>query len=371
MNGTSTEDEAAKATRAWLQSRCLHVLLFFTFHPTTPSIVVSEQFRAAFFAAGSTANHPFPIISTLGVRSAQNVRVFNSAFTGFLKNTPMLPPEVAREGKLMLAALRERGLCPDVTFQDVLDELKARILDEQEAVALLKWRVGLDADLTRAHGRELRQAFLGAAVFCIKEEANGDKASQDKVIPLAAIRTYVNPRSSVIPLDSPLPSHTIPFSISKQLGTADLKGLFGWTELSVLDWIGYLVDPNTRKETGVDIALDPIFAERVIGVLARAWPSLNPSQQKEVCQKLSDVPCIPTRAGLKLPGEAYFSNAHVFPDLPIIVMPKGTSIKGPVEKVLVALGVRRHVDLQIVFSRYVRRTCLTHSRPTEHFVTAV
>ncbi|KAF8604785.1 hypothetical protein BDV93DRAFT_440059, partial [Ceratobasidium sp. AG-I] len=353
MNGTSTEDEAAKATRAWLQSRCLHVLLFFTFHPTTPSSVVSEQFRAAFFAAGAAPNHPFPIISTLGVRSARDVRVFNSAFTGFLKNTPMLPPEVAREGRLMMAALRERGLCSDVTFQDVLDELKARVLDEQEAVALLKWRVGLDADLTRAHGRELRQAFLGAAVFCIKEEASGAKASQEKVIPLASIRTYVNPKSSVIPLDSPLPSHTIPFTVSKQLGNADFKGLFGWTELSVLDWIEYLVDPDTRKETGVDISLDPVLAERVIGILARAWPSLSPPQQKGVCLKLHDIPCIPTRAGLKLPGEAYFANANVFPDLPIIVMPKGTIIKGPIEKVLVALGVRRHVELQIVFSRMI------------------
>jgi hypothetical protein len=348
MSGNSTDDESAKSIRSWLQSRCLHALLFFTFYPTTPSIVVSEHFRVAFFAAGATANHAFPIISTLGVRSARDVRVYNSAFTGFLKNTPMLPPEVAREGKLMLAALRERGLCLDVTFQDVLDELKARILDEQEAIALLKWRVGLDAELTRAHSRELRQAFLGAAVFCIKEEGK-----EDKIVPLAAIRTYVNPKSTVIPLDSPLPAHTLPFSVSKQLGNADLKGLFTWTELSVLDWIEYLVNPTTRKETGVDITLDAVFAERVLGVLARAWPSMNSTQHTEVCAKLSDIPCVPTRAGLKLPTEAYFANAHVFPDLPIVVMPKGTSVKGTMEKVLVTLGVRRHVELQIVFSRCV------------------
>ncbi|KAG8743102.1 hypothetical protein FRC10_000402 [Ceratobasidium sp. 414] len=353
MSGASTEDEAAKTTKDWLQSRCLHALLFFTFHPTTPSIVVSEHFREAFFTAGATPNHTFPIISTLGVRSARDVRVYNSAFTGFLKNTPMLPPEVAREGRLMLAALREQGLCLDVSFQDVLDELKARILDEEEATALLKWRVGLDAELTRTHGRELRQAFLGAAVFCIKTEGADSKPSQDKVVPLAAIRTYVNAKNTVIPLDSPLPNHTLPFSVSKQLGNADLKGLFGWTELSVFDWIEYLVDPTTRKETGVDITLDAVFAERVLNVLTRAWPTMGSLQQKEICAKLNNVPCIPTRAGLKLPSEAYFANAHVFPDLPIIVMPKGTNIKGTMEKVLVALGVRRHVELQIVFSRMI------------------
>ncbi|KAF8752076.1 hypothetical protein RHS01_07718 [Rhizoctonia solani] len=293
------DDEGDKTLRTWLQSRCLHVLQFFTFHPTTPSSVVAEHFRSAFFTSGAMANHIFPIISTLG-------------------NTPMLPPEIAREGRLMLASLRERGMCTDVTFQDVLDELKARILDEQEAVALLKWRMGLDAELTRTHARELREVFLGAAVFCIKEEGK-----QDKVVPLASIRTFINPRTSVIPLDSPLPEHTLPFVISKQLGNADFKGLFGWTELGVPDWITYLVNPTARKETGVDITVDAVFAERVLGVIARAWPSINATQQQDICTKLSDVPCVPTRAGLKIPSEAYFSNAHVFPDLPIVVMPKG------------------------------------------------
>ncbi|KAF8688692.1 hypothetical protein RHS03_09437, partial [Rhizoctonia solani] len=342
------DDEGDKTLRTWLQSRCLHVLQFFTFHPTTPSSVVAEHFRSAFFTSGAMANHIFPIISTLGVRSAKDVRVYNAAFTGFLKNTPMLPPEIAREGRLMLASLRERGMCTDVTFQDVLDELKARILDEQEAVALLKWRMGLDAELTRTHARELREVFLGAAVFCIKEEGK-----QDKVVPLASIRTFINPRTSVIPLDSPLPEHTLPFVISKQLGNADFKGLFGWTELGVPDWITYLVNPTARKETGMDITVDAVFAERVLGVIARAWPSINATQQQDICTKLSDVPCVPTRAGLKIPSEAYFSNAHVFPDLPIVVMPKGTAVKGTLEKVLVSLGVRRHVDLQIVFSRMI------------------
>ncbi|CAE6441272.1 unnamed protein product [Rhizoctonia solani] len=347
-SNTDKNDEGDKTLQTWLQSRCLHVLQFFTFHPTTPSSIVAEQFRSAFFTSGATPNHSFPIISTLGVRSARDVRVYNAAFTGFLKNTPMLPPEVAREGRLMLAALRERRMCTDVTFQDVLDELKARILDEQEAVALLKWRMGLDSELTKTHARELREVFLGAAIFCLKEEGK-----QDKVVPLASIRTFINPRTSVIPLDSPLPEHTLPFAISKQLGNADFRSLFGWTELGVPDWITYLVNPATRKETGVDITLDAVFAERVLGVIARAWPNMNAAQQQDVCAKLSDVPCIPTRAGLKVPSEAYFSNAHVFPDLPIIVMPKGTAVKGMLEKVLVSLGVRKHVELQIVFSRMI------------------
>lgn len=39
------------------------------------------------------------------------------------------------------------------------------------------------------------------------------------------------------------------------------------------------------------------------------------------------------------------------PSTSIVAFPKGTAIKGAMEKLLVALGVRRHVELQLVFNR--------------------
>jgi hypothetical protein len=61
----------------------------------------------------------------------------------------------------------------------------------------------------------------------------------------------------------------------------------------------------------------------------------------------------PTKAGFKKPGEAYFEKNLLFDDLPTIALPNTKQIKGGMEKMLLAIGVRRTVDLQLVFSRYV------------------
>jgi hypothetical protein len=54
---------------------------------------------------------------------------------------------------------------------------------------------------------------------------------------------------------------------------------------------------------------------------------------------------------MQLPSSAYFSSTNVFKDLPIVSLPSGAAVKGHLEQVLLALGVRKHVDIQIVFDR--------------------
>ncbi len=47
-----------------------------------------------------------------------------------------------------------------------------------------------------------------------------------------------------------------------------------------------------------------------------------------------------------------FANVSLFSDLPIIELPTA-QVKGNLEKMLIALGVRRHVELQMIFNRLV------------------
>jgi hypothetical protein len=96
---------------------------------------------------------------------------------------------------------------------------------------------------------------------------------------------------------------------------------------------------------------NPVFAERVLGVLGRAWQSISGTQQTAVAQTLHNVKCIPTKAGFKVPREAYFEKNLLFDDLPTLALPKTPVIKGGLEKMLLGIGVRRTVDLQLVFSR--------------------
>jgi hypothetical protein len=50
---------------------------------------------------------------------------------------------------------------------------------------------------------------------------------------------------------------------------------------------------------------------------------------------------------MKTPSEA----VDIFHDLPIVNLPSGVQIKGSLEKVSAELGVRKHVDFQVIFNR--------------------
>jgi len=63
---------------------------------------------------------------------------------------------------------------------------------------------------------------------------------------------------------------------------------------------------------------------------------------------LSKCNCIPTQQGLKLPKQAYFPNVNLFEDLPIINLKNPRSVSN---QFLKQLGVREHVDLQMIFDR--------------------
>ena len=76
------------------------------------------------------SNHQLPIISSVGVKGAQDVRMPNAAFAEFLKQLPVLTDDVVTGAPTMVATLRARGMIQDITFGDVLKELKARPLPE-------------------------------------------------------------------------------------------------------------------------------------------------------------------------------------------------------------------------------------------------
>ncbi|QRW26603.1 protein-histidine kinase [Rhizoctonia solani] len=367
MNGTTTywtnESDADNLLRLWLQNRSLHALQFFTVYPTKPSAVVETEFQAAFFDSGPIPNHPFPIISTLGVRSVAEVRNFNPRLVGLLKNTPMLLPEISTSNPLMLAAIQKRGMCMDISIQDVFKELIDRILDEQEVIVLLQWLAGLNCSRPNTGIQDLKEIYSRTKFFDL-----GKEGSRRNVISLISIKTFISHHPAIIPVDSPLPGHTLPPTISISLENLELDKLFGWTKLSVPDWISYLTCPEVQGNRNTDIGLNPRFAETVLGVIARAWPSMNQRDQKRIHLMLSNVSCIPTTAGLKIPKEVYLLSTHEFPNLSVLAMPSGTPVRGTFEKVMVALGVKQHVELEIVFSRITQDPNWTTAKLIKYLV---
>jgi hypothetical protein len=331
--------------QTWLRGRALHALKFFTFHPSTPSPVVSNLMEAAFFTCATT--HPFSIISSEGVRSASQVHIPDPEFSGFLKRLAVISDDIVNGAKTMIAALRSRGLIKNITFVDVLNELRLRPLSETETIACLKWWIGVAKQKNNPNLFQGRSQLLDALVVSIT-------GPPEKIMKLSDVQTILNSRAggAIIPTEGPLPSTLLPTSITRSFDPDVLLSVFPWKQLSIVDWLRHATDPKVAGANAeFDITHSAPWAERVLSVLARAWPTLAKNAQEDVIQILSPKSCIPTSTGLKKPDQVYFSSVDLFRDLPIVTMPSGAVVKGALEKVLQLLGVRKHVELQIIFDR--------------------
>jgi Protein of unknown function (DUF3684) len=302
--------------------------------------------EAAFFNCATT--HPFSIISSEGIRSAGLVYFPDLEFSGFLKRLPVISEDIVNGAKTMVDVLRTRGMIKTITFLDVLNELRLRSLSETEAIACLKWWVGVHKKGNNPNLLQGRSQLLDALVVSIT-------GPPERIIKLSDAQTFINPRTggAIIPTDGPLPSTLLPTSITRSFDPDDLAVVFPWKQLAIVDWLAHVADPKVATgNSEYDVTLSASWAERVLSVLARAWPSLPKSAKEDVVKILRPRPCIPTSAGLKVPEQAYFSNVNLFPDLPIVTMPSGVVVKGELEKMLQSIGVRKHVELQMVFDRF-------------------
>ena len=343
----SSPDSPKEETQTKLINRVLHDLKFFMFYPSTPSPDVSNMMEAAFFDC-STNGH-FPIVSNKGIRDARTVRLPDATFSGFLKNLPTLPESVLSGASTIVSSLQSRGMIKSINFQDVLQELQSRPLPEGEFVACLNWWINTFRDGDHERLLPIRRQVVDAIILSIESSSD-----PPKIVPLSSIKHFINPRSTSgnIPLDGPLPDYLLPLSISKLFKPDDLKTCLPWTEFTVAHWISYICSSESFP-VEYDINSSPIWAERVIGLIVRVWPTLAVGSKAEILRLLKAKTCMPTSGGMLLPTQAYFPNVNIFGDLPVVTFPGGLAIKGTAEKVLQELGVRKHVELQLIFNRYV------------------
>ena len=220
-------------------------------------------------------------------------------------------------------------------------------------VACFKWWISIykPKEMTLEQIEPLRNKLLDAAVLVIRQSGMVDK----KLVRLNTIRAFLDPTTTTgkhIPIEGPLPPQLLPISLSEKLELPRLKDRFGWRELTLLEWLQHVLSSSAwGSDLTYNITTSPQWAERTLTIVAECWTSLAENVQREMAKVLSAVVCIPTNMGMRLPREAYFKNVNVFSDLPLAKMPSGTEIRGPLEKVLEAIGVMKHVEVQTVFNR--------------------
>lgn len=163
--------------------------------------------------------------------------------------------------------------------------------------------------------------------------ANDDE--DGKVIVLGEMKTYLN--ASKIPPELPLPPTTLPFKFTKKMSKADLE-LLGFEDLHIEPWLRWLLENTGGRgdlSADQDMTKSPVFACSVLPIISKQWEGLSQHSKATVIELLTPRTVIPTKMGMRKPGEAYFPEVKLFDDLPVVV----ASLHGVKAKLFNALGV--------------------------------
>ncbi|CAO1635090.1 unnamed protein product [Sympodiomycopsis kandeliae] len=345
MQWTDKDDADGKATRDRLLAKALHTMQFFTMRDSSPLPRVSNTFLNCFF--NSSRQAMLTIASTQGVKVSSLVRLPNAVLLEFVKQLPVIPTHHIEQASDFFNHVRSRNLVKDITMEDVFQELGSRPLDVDEMVNCLRWWINVSNH--PGYDQSLRGRLLRSTIVSIEKDAGkGDTVIQ----PLASVQHFLNPQR--VPADVPLPPTCLAYEVSKHFSAQELTRTYDWSELSIPSWLNYLASTSQEGQScaEVNIQSSPAFAEKVFGIVSRSWGNLSSKQQQETASILGSLTCVPTKRGMEKPDQAYFSNVSLFEDLPIVEYPT-LVVKGNLEKVLIALNVRRHVDLQLIFTRLV------------------
>lgn len=324
-----------------LQERFLHTLKFFAFHHSTPASEVGRLLEDSFYGC-STA--PLRMLSSVGVREASDIKEHDPVFTEFLKDVPMLPQSVIDECGRTIKTLQNQGMISPVTFSDVLHDLRQRQLNKEELVSCLRWWIGLKQNSSAINMAQL----LEVSVF---NNVDGS------ILPLSSVRYFVDSRTlgGHIPQDSPLPNSLLPQDIAEQFVPAELSS-FGWQEFTVVHWLQYISQSDIMSaDPAHDFTRSTGWAARVLSVLSHIWLESSNDTHCSAKEVFRNKTCIPTSCGLYTPEGSYLpgTNSSLFRDLelPIFQLPDGLETTGEMETLLSFIGVRKHIDPQLILDR--------------------
>ena len=301
---------------------------------TNPSAEVGLIVEEAFWTCNQKVS--IATLSTRGILLSSQVRQEPEEGLGFVESIPIVPQALTKAR--LIHKLVDYGVITEVTIPDIRRELEGRALNVEQLRLFMGWlaqknRINeIDAGVTRS--------LLDSAVANDAEDEDGT------LLVLADMKTFLN--VSRIPPEMPIPPTTLPFKFTKTMAKADLE-ILGLEDLQMVPWLKWIVEnagARGQLDAEQDITRHAPFASAVLPVISKQWDGLSQSSKATVIDLLAQRTIIPTKMGMAKPSNAYFSSVKLFDDLPVV-----TDLRSVKDKFLAALGVRKTIDIGVVFDR--------------------
>lgn len=315
----------------------MHTANQFVFRESTPSSLLGQTIENAFWICNKKAS--IEVLSTCGIIQSHQARLAPKDLS-FMDTIPVLPDEFVSGAKEFVKKLTDFGLVTDITVSDIKRELEASTLQSKQVNEFLSWIS------RKAVSGQLDVYSIGSLMSVAVANDEDDDGNITRLLVFADITSFLNPQR--IPANLPVPPFVLPFKYTNSLPKPQLEAL-GWTELQMIPWLRWLVtNSGNRNALPVehDISQTPAFSAHVLPVLSRQFESLSQPSKQALIDLLQSHTVIPTKLGMKYPSQTYFPSVRLFDDLPVV-----HGINGVKEKFLASLGVRKTVELNVIFER--------------------
>ncbi|KAL9105455.1 MAG: hypothetical protein Q9227_009364 [Pyrenula ochraceoflavens] len=323
----------------------------FTFKESTPLAKVGNVIEDSFWTCSRKASIDF--LSTCGVQPTHLIRNAPKDLS-FMTDIAVIPQGVLEGAAQFVERLVDYGLVTDVTPSDIKAALESTPLNPKQLTEYTAWVA------KKAGRRELDSATIRSLMSVAIGNDDSDDGGSGKLIVLNDIDRFLT--ANKIPASMPVPPSVMPFKYTKSIPLADLNSL-GWEELQIIPWTRWLLEQSGNRsllDAQHDITTHPGFARSVLPILSKAFDSMSASSKDSLVQAIASRTTIPTKLGMRKPAEAYFPTVKLFDDLPIV-----HNLNGVKDRFLVALGVRKTIELGVVFDRLLAQpeTSSTTTKP--------
>jgi len=258
-----------------------------------------------------------------------------------MKRMPVLLPMAPGDLPSIIDSLPELFMVRSYSFRDVVNELRGRIFEDDEIVGLLRWWVDVY--------EELEESKRAAVQLELMEAARMNIGNPKREVALSNISKFVESSIfSSLSSDDALPPDTIPSSFTGTLDQKKIPSALYWTQMTVVDWLNHLISPQIDAKH--NICENATYSNRVLGILGNIWSSLPSDIRSDAQELMQNVPWIATNKGFRRASEAYFKEADIFHDLPVVT---ANLFDSNVVCVLRKFGVRKFVDFDDLFAKSV------------------
>ncbi len=313
------------------------VLEAFGVRDSTPSPIPAHLIRKEFFTCSSKS---LCLPSTAGIVRLERLKSIPASIQPFSHTIPTL--DVARfsngASEIISTALRSHQI-PMATISDVIEAIGTEELPIEALVAFLDWIIVSSDDhhhhIAPSNAQALRALIGGVRIPAGCHGRDGEMAylSFSKV-------HFFAPEDICRAVELPImPSCMCPL-LSRRMPSSRLSSSLGLRQLSLADWASFIVGQK-------GVLASAGACESFLAILCMNCP-IDSEEMALIASTLGAIPVVPTRMGLKRPGDSYMEGVKIFGNLATVKFSRRKDIS---DAFLIALGIQSHIDVGIIFAK--------------------